>query len=69
MELLEKDGVTYVLEGVAGGGVPGPRPIKSEYSKWLYGDSRGYLEVTVKSQRSAVFSSKMWMVKLFSSLL
>jgi len=25
MELLEKDGVTYVLEGVAGGGVPGPR--------------------------------------------
>ena len=52
MELLEKDGVTYVLDGVAGGGVPGPRPIKSEYSKWLYGDSRGYLEVTVKQNEA-----------------
>ncbi|MGB4453482.1 MAG: metallophosphoesterase, partial [Coprothermobacter proteolyticus] len=55
MELLEKDGVTYVLEGVAGGGVPGPRPIKSEYSKWLYGDSRGYLEVTVKHSEAQLF--------------
>ena len=52
MELLEKDGVTYVLDGVAGGNTTGPRPIKSDYSKWFYGDSRGYLEVTVKQNEA-----------------
>lgn len=52
MELLKKDGVNYALDGVMGGGLPGPRTIISKYSEWIYGDSRGFLEVVVKNDEA-----------------
>ncbi|WP_018962518.1 purple acid phosphatase family protein [Coprothermobacter platensis] len=58
MELLSKDGVTYALDGVMGGGLPAPRTIISRYSKWLYADSRGFLEVVVKPNQAELIFKK-----------